>query len=102
MGKMFLQLSHPLQHFWQFLECGDGAQPFFRIKRWRSAHDSAGLDVAANATLSVNGRAVMNCQVAGDADLARQQHALSKNAGSCQTRLSADNVVLADHAGVTD
>ena len=99
---MFLQLSHPPQHFRQFLERGDGSQPFACVERGRSADRGAGRDIVADATLRVNHRAIVNREMAGDAHLASQKDALAQDGGSGKTSLGTDNVVFADHAGVAD
>ena len=84
----------------QFRKGGDGAQPLARFESRRSGNYAARRHVAADAALRVDDGVVVNGQVSGDAHLSGQQNVLSENGAAGETSLRADDVVLADHAGV--
>ena len=102
LGKPFFQLSHCLDKLRQLLKRRYRAQPLARCERGRAAHHRARLDIASDAALRIDHGVVVNRQVAGDADLARQQHVLFENRTAGESGLGADDVVLSDDAGMTD
>src|SRR5258708_5625763 len=68
-----LQFANSLQDLRQFLECGNGPQPFGCVERRRAGHTRIRSNVAADPTLSVDRGAFVNCEMPGDAHLSGEE-----------------------------
>src|SRR4051794_4200124 len=101
-SQPLFQLSHPADKLRQFWKRGHSAKPFSHFEGGRSADDVSSFDIAADSALRVHDRVVVNREMSRHADLSGEQHAFSKNARSGESGLRADDVVLADDAGVAD
>ena len=96
------QFSHCLDQLRQLGEGGDGAAPLAGFEGRGAGHEPPASHVAADAALGVDDGVVVDGEVAGDADLPGQQHVLLEDGTAGQARLGANDVVLADDAGVAD
>ena len=97
-----LQLSHRLGDFREPGECSNSAQPFPSFESGATREHRSSRDVAADSGLRVDDRIFVNGEVSGNANLSGEQHVLFQAAASGESRLSADDIVLANRAGVAN
>ena len=71
-----------------------------RIERRRPRHARVRLHIAADSALRIDDRAFVNREMPGNAHLSGQKHVLLQHGTSRQTRLRANDIVLAHHAVV--
>src|SRR5262249_28369578 len=94
------ELPHRFQQLGELGKRGNGAQPDVGREGGRAGYARACRHVVADSTLRVYDGVVVDGEVAGDADLTRQQHMFFEDAASGESNLRADDVVFADNGGV--